>query len=98
ELWRSIPVDSLDAACLAAEELGWDVVLKATAQRIRDKPDFAHVWRQIDSQATMEVAWQSLNDLIGPPEASGFVVQKTAPPGVAVAIRSLEDPLFGPVV
>ncbi|MEC9052369.1 MAG: acetate--CoA ligase family protein, partial [Actinomycetota bacterium] len=28
----------------------------------------------------------------------GFIVQRTAPPGVPIAIRSLEDPLFGPVV
>ena len=32
------------------------------------------------------------------PSEAGFVVQKNAPPGVPVAIRSLEDPLFGPVV
>ena len=32
------------------------------------------------------------------PDTAGFVVQKNAPPGVPVAVRSIEDPLFGPVV
>ena len=32
------------------------------------------------------------------PEHAGYVVQKNARPGVPVAISSIEDPLFGPVV
>jgi acyl-CoA synthetase (NDP forming) len=46
----------------------------------------------------MRDAWDSLVELVGEPEQSGFVVQKNSPPGVPIAIRSLEDPLFGPVV
>ena len=80
------------------EELGWDVVLKATADHLRERPDLAHVWRNIDTPAEMRDAWESLNALITDPERRGFVVQKNAPPGVPVAIRSIEDPLFGPVV
>ena len=36
--------------------------------------------------------------MIGDPGKAGFVVQKNARPGVPIAIRSIEDPLFGPVV
>jgi len=36
--------------------------------------------------------------VITAPGSAGFVVQRTAPPGVPVSIASLEDPLFGPVV
>jgi acyl-CoA synthetase (NDP forming) len=79
ELWASRPVTSLRQAQAAGRALGWDVVLKATADEMRD-------------------AWESLNTLITEPEKAGFVVQKNSPPGVPVAVRSIEDPLFGPVV
>ena len=48
--------------------------------------------------AEMQDAWESLAQRITEPEKAGFVVQKNAPPGVPIAIRSIEDPLFGPVV
>ena len=42
----------------AGRELGWDVVLKATADRLRERPDLAHVWRNIDNPAEMRDAWE----------------------------------------
>ena len=36
--------------------------------------------------------------LVRDPAGADFVVQKNSAPGVPVAIRSMEDPLFGPVV
>jgi acyl-CoA synthetase (NDP forming)/RimJ/RimL family protein N-acetyltransferase len=98
QLWESRPVTDLRQAQKAGRELGWDVVLKATADHLRERPDLAHVWRNVDSSAEMRDAWQTLEALIGEPEKAGFVVQKNAPPGVPIAIRSIEDPLFGPVV
>jgi acyl-CoA synthetase (NDP forming)/ribosomal protein S18 acetylase RimI-like enzyme len=97
-LWAARPVTTCAEAVTAAEELGWDVVLKATAEHLRERPDLAHVWRNIDTVDEMEDAWQSLSRTIQDPERAGFVVQKNAQPGVPVAIRSIEDPLFGPVV
>ncbi len=58
----------------------------------------AHVWRNIDSRAEMRAAWESLGILIEDGGQNQFVVQKNAPPGVPIAIRSIEDPLFGPVI
>src|SRR5690606_7885592 len=52
----------------------------------------------IDNPAEMTDAWESLNAIITHPETAGFVVQRNAPPGVPVAISSMEDPLFGPVL
>lgn len=98
KLWSARPVTTLRQAQAAGRELGWDVVLKATSHPLRERPDLAHVWRNIDSSSTMRDAWESLTQLVGDPVAAGFVVQKNSPPGVPVAIRSLEDPLFGPVV
>jgi acyl-CoA synthetase (NDP forming)/GNAT superfamily N-acetyltransferase len=97
-LWETIPVASLEEALAAGEKLEWDVVLKATAHHLRHRPDLAHVWRNIDTNAEMTDAWESLNALITDPESAGFVVQKNAPPGVPVGISSMEDPLFGPVL
>jgi acyl-CoA synthetase (NDP forming)/GNAT superfamily N-acetyltransferase len=97
-LWETLPVSSVKEAQAAGRKLGWDVVLKATAEHLRERPDLAHVWRNIDTPAEMRDAWESLSELITDAGNAGFVVQKNAPPGVPVAIRSIEDPLFGPVV
>ncbi|MDQ3483947.1 MAG: acetate--CoA ligase family protein, partial [Actinomycetota bacterium] len=43
-------------------------------------------------------AWQGLNEVVDDAAHAGFVVQPTAPPGIPVAIGSVEDTLFGPMV
>nr|WP_246283973.1 bifunctional GNAT family N-acetyltransferase/acetate--CoA ligase family protein [Nocardioides perillae] len=98
ELWPAIRVADLAEAQAAGAELGWDVVLKATAEHLRQRPDMAHVWRNIDTPEEMADAWAGLTELINDPDLAAFTVQRTAPPGVPVAVSSLEDPLFGPVV
>jgi acyl-CoA synthetase (NDP forming)/RimJ/RimL family protein N-acetyltransferase len=98
DLWDTYAVATLDEAVTAGETLGWDVVLKATADHLRDRPDLAHVWRNIDSAEEMAQAWRSLNQVITDPDKAGFVVQRNAPPGVPVTISTMEDPLFGPVL
>ncbi|GAW52173.1 MULTISPECIES: bifunctional GNAT family N-acetyltransferase/acetate--CoA ligase family protein [unclassified Nocardioides] len=98
ELWSARSVADLAQAVAAGEDLGWDVVLKATAEHLRERPDQAHVWRNIDTPEEMADAWDSLSGLITDPGKAGFVVQKNSRPGVPVSIRSIEDPLFGPVV
>ena len=98
DLWDTYAVQSLDEATAAGEALGWDVVLKATADHLRDRPDLAHVWRNIDDADDMTTAWRLLNELITDAEKAGFVVQRNAPPGVPITIATMEDPLFGPVL
>lgn len=98
DLWEPRAVRNADEAVAAAVELGWDVILKATAEHLRNRPDLAHVWRNIDDEEDMREGFASLSELITDPESAGFVVQKSAPPGVPVAIAAVEDPLFGPVV
>ena len=98
DVWEVVPVRTLRQAQAAGRRLGWDVVLKATGESYRERPDQAHVLRNIDSAAQMRDSWHFLRELIEDRDAAHFVVQKTAPPGVPVAIRSVEDPLFGPVV
>ncbi|HSE72556.1 MAG TPA: GNAT family N-acetyltransferase [Nocardioidaceae bacterium] len=98
DLWQRIEVASEDAAVAAGEKLGWNVVLKATADHLRQRPDLAHVWRNIDTEAEMRDAWQTMHKVIDEPDRAGFIVQKVATPGVPVSIGGMEDPLFGPVV
>ncbi|MGH3413324.1 MAG: GNAT family N-acetyltransferase [Marmoricola sp.] len=97
-LCSRIPVGSLDEAVAAAEELGWDATLKATAEPLRQHPGLAHVWRNIEDAEEMRTAWGSLNQHSGATEDPGWVVQRTSGPGVPVAVGGLEDPLFGPAV
>jgi acyl-CoA synthetase (NDP forming) len=98
ELEESRGVTTAEEAVAAGRALGWDVVLKATADHLRERPDLAHVWRNIDNPEEMRDAWESLGSLISDAANAGFVVQRNARPGVPVAVRSIEDPLFGPVV
>jgi acyl-CoA synthetase (NDP forming)/ribosomal protein S18 acetylase RimI-like enzyme len=98
DLWERVTVASEDEAVAAAERLGWNVVLKATAEHLRQRPDLAHVWRNIDTVEEMQDAWRSMHQLIEHADAAGFIVQRVAAPGVPVTIGGMEDPLFGPVV
>ncbi|MFT4080986.1 MAG: GNAT family N-acetyltransferase [Nocardioides sp.] len=97
DLWDVRSVTSPEEAVAAGDALGWDVVLKATVESVRERPDQAHVVRNIEDREEMHEAWELIADRV-PPETGGFAVQKTAPPGVPVTIRTMEDPLFGPVV
>ena len=97
-MWEARPVATLKEATTAGQDLGWDVVLKATTDRLRERPDLAHVWRNIDRASEMKDAWESLGRLIDDSETAGFVVQRNAPPGVPLSVHSMEDPLFGPIV
>ncbi len=98
DLWQRHPATTEAEAVEAAEQLGYDVVLKATAEHLRQRPDLAHVWRNISSAAEMRHAWRSMQATIDSPDKAGFIVQKVAPPGVPVLVAGMEDPLFGPVV
>jgi acyl-CoA synthetase (NDP forming) len=98
DLWPAIPVGTLEEAIAAGSRLGWDVVMKATAEHLRDRSDQAHVVPHILGPGEMAEAWHFLVESIGEPGRTGFVVQRNAPGGVPVTIRSSEDSLFGPVV
>ena len=98
DLWERVRVSSEEEAVAAGERLGWDVVLKATAEHLRQRPDLAHVWRNIDNEAEMRDAWATMHEIVDDPGQAGFIVQRMSPPGVPVGIGGMEDPLFGPVV
>jgi acyl-CoA synthetase (NDP forming)/RimJ/RimL family protein N-acetyltransferase len=98
DLWRWVEVSTVEQAVVAGEELGWNVVLKATSLHLRQRPDLAGVWRNIETADEMRHAWRSLTSTVGSPADAGYVVQRMAGHGVPVTVRSIEDRLFGPIV
>ena len=74
------------------------MVLKATAGHLRNRPDLAHVWRNIANAEEMQTAWESLERADRRRRATPASWCRRSPrPGVPVAIGAVEDPLFGPV-
>ena len=106
ELVPNYPVRSLAEAVDVAARVGWNVVLKASGQALRGRPDQAGVYRNIDNPEEMTYAWNDLTELVaglgfeepGDLAVAAPVVQKMAPPGVAVVVSSREDAAFGPMV
>jgi acyl-CoA synthetase (NDP forming) len=105
-LVRQFAVSSLGEAIAAADQLGWNVVLKATSSAVRGRSDLASVHRNIDNAAEMAEAWKDLRQLVAEVglvdddrlSVARPVVQAMAPPGVALIITSREDAAFGPIV
>jgi acyl-CoA synthetase (NDP forming)/RimJ/RimL family protein N-acetyltransferase len=106
DLVPQFAVSSLAEAVAAGDQLGWNVVLKATSGAMRGRPDLASVRRNIDNTAEMAEAWKDLRQLVAEIGLADDdvlsvaipVVQAMAPPGVALIITSREDAAFGPIV
>lgn len=114
ELVRQRRVDTLDEALDAAAAYGWNVVLKATDERVRGRPDLASVYRSLDGPDAMKRAWTDLSALAaelglitdpitdsGPAAglaAAAPVVQPMVAAGVPLRVASHEDVAFGPIV
>ena len=95
---RRYAVATLDEAPAAGEALGWDVVLKATADHLRAPPDLAHVWRNIDTPDGDARRLAARSPSSSPtPTTPASSCSATRRPGVPVTIATMEDPLFGPV-
>lgn len=97
----AFPVLSADEAVARAADLGFEVILKATAEQWRMRPDLADIWRHIHDEDDIREAWAEMTSTFGvasDPARAQFVVQKMAPPGVPVVISAQEDVAFGPVV
>jgi acyl-CoA synthetase (NDP forming) len=98
ELWPTVAARSVDDAVTAAAELGYPVALKTTAAHLRHRSDLGAVRLNVDDEPELRTAYVGMAERLGPGSAAHFVVQRMAPTGVACVLRSVEDPLFGPVV
>jgi acyl-CoA synthetase (NDP forming) len=97
-LWPQTPVTDAAEAVAAAGRIGYPVALKTTAAHLRHRVDLGGVRLNIDDDEELRADLAQMRALFGPSAADRFVVQRMAPPGVACVIRTVEDPLFGPVV
>jgi acyl-CoA synthetase (NDP forming)/RimJ/RimL family protein N-acetyltransferase len=97
-LWPELPFTDPDSAVAAAAELGYPVALKTTVAHLRHRVDLGGVRLNIDDDDQLRTDLAQMRTMFGPLDGDRFVVQRMAPPGVACLIRTVEDPLFGPVV
>ena len=97
-LWPQLPVTGPDSAVAAAEQLGYPVALKTTVAHLRHRVDLGGVRLNIDDGEDLLADLAQMRTMFGPLDGDRFAVQRMAPPGVACVIRTVEDPLFGPVV
>ncbi|MBU4336496.1 MAG: GNAT family N-acetyltransferase [Actinobacteria bacterium] len=101
EPWANLPVRDAAGAVAAAAALGGPVALKSTLPGLRHRADLGGV--RLDLVDPDEIVAAALEILaLGRHAATGdepsLVVQAMAPRGVACVLRTVEDPLFGPVV
>ena len=93
-VWSGVRARSMRGALTAARSLGWPVALKAADEGLRRRVDLGGVRLDIRTERDLRAAYDAISKL-----ASGdVVVQRMAPPGVAVSVDAVEDPLFGAVV
>jgi len=96
------PVHDADEAVAAAREIGYPVALKTTAPALRHRADLGGVRLDVadDTELRADVA-QVLELAAGhrpEPGAAPLEVQAMAPRGSSCVVRSVEDPLYGPVL
>ena len=97
-VWPAVPVTGPDDAVAAAEQLGWPVALKTTAAHLRHRVDLGGVRLDIAGPAELADDLAEMTARLTPLGGGQLVVQAMAPTGVACVVRSVEDPLYGPVV
>ncbi len=98
ELYPMVSAPTVEEAVAAGERLGWNVALKARASHLKNRADLADVWRNIDSEAEMRDAWETMTGSFAGAAEAEYVVQPMAASGVPVAMRAVEDPSYGPVL
>ena len=97
-VWPARAVSSVEDAVRTAEELGYPVILKSTAERFRHQQSITAIRVDLGTEAEVRAAHESLLEQLLPHERDSLVVQRMAEAGVACVVRTTEDPLFGPVV
>jgi acyl-CoA synthetase (NDP forming) len=91
---RARAVSNADEAAVAAEALGWPVVLKTAALGFTHKSDVGGVVLYLRDRAAVLAAYHDLEPRLGP----HALVAESAPPGVELALGIVRDPQFGALV
>jgi acyl-CoA synthetase (NDP forming)/RimJ/RimL family protein N-acetyltransferase len=94
--WPMQLIASEDEAVAAAAELGYPVVLKATAEALRHRLELGTVRLDIASEEELRSAYRARAQRLGP--GAGLAVQAMATPGVTIVVRTADDPAFGALI
>ncbi|WP_313564865.1 GNAT family N-acetyltransferase [Mobilicoccus sp.] len=96
KVWPMVPVSDAEEAVDAAQRFGGPVVVRTMLPAIRTLP--GSVRGALTDDASVVAAFDTLSEQLAHADDPMLVVQEMAPVGLATLIRSVEDPLFGPVV
>jgi acyl-CoA synthetase (NDP forming) len=88
-------VESESAACTAARDVGYPVVLKTAARGIDHKSDRDGVRLNIENEAELTAAYRDLSSRIDP---RVLLAPMVGAPGVEMLLGMVHDEQFGPVV
>lgn len=98
----STRVHDADEAVAAAERIGWPVALKTTVSALRHRADLGGVRLDVADEAELRADVAQVLALASGLETTDgdepLEVQAMAPHGSACVVRSVEDPLFGPII
>ncbi|WP_346619090.1 bifunctional GNAT family N-acetyltransferase/acetate--CoA ligase family protein [Blastococcus montanus] len=85
-------VADAEAAVVAAEKIGYPVVLKSTAPWLRHRSDLGGVRLDLADAEAVRTAFAAI------PSGDPVIVQEMAAPGVATVVEIVDDPSFGALV
>jgi acyl-CoA synthetase (NDP forming) len=91
---ESVRAETLEAAIVAAERLGFPVAVKTAAPGVQHKSDVGGVRLGVDDSPSLEDAYTDLERRLGPQ----VTVAPMVPAGVEIALGIVRDPQFGPLV
>jgi acyl-CoA synthetase (NDP forming) len=97
-LWPALPAADPEEAVAAAARLGYPVAVKTTARHLRHRVDLGGVRLDIADADELRDDVVQMTERLTPLGGGTLVVQAMAPTGVACVVRSVEDPLYGPVL
>lgn len=95
---ESVPFETKNEACEAAEKLGYPVALKAIDPTMRHRLDLGGVRLGIEDQESLVRDIDLMRRTLATYGDFDLEVQSMAPTGQNCVIRAMEDPLLGPVV
>jgi acyl-CoA synthetase (NDP forming) len=91
-------VSTLESALVAADEVGYPVVLKTASIARTGRSERAGVALDLHDPTELGRAWQAIEAELGPGALDRSVVQRMVPPGVELRLLVQQHPLLGPVV
>lgn len=93
-LWPVFPVADEEEAVRVAADLDGPIVLRSLLPGVRS----GGVRAALTTPEAVSCAYRDMEQQFAYADSPMLAVQRKAPPGVATLIRSVEDPLLGPVV